>query len=178
MGSELPASSVQKPCGPAPRRRCLLGDDVFDLRAVAAEGKDSVKSTWESILRYELEIRKEALRRNNMCGSTRADGISPGRHSDDLPTRYLVTPLALGGRRQEPEAGSRNLQTKRQAQEQRLESSAKRQGQPPQTHNGKTICYMFQSPEGCSRGQECHHQHICAHCFGSHSFDACTKYTR
>ena len=157
------------------------------------------------------------MRRINMCGNTLADSISLARHSDELRTRYLVTPLALGGRRQEPEAVSRNLQTKRQAQEpapsvplqkkqkgngkgqgkKKQQSSAERQQKKAtrndsrcsralqndkdslhSKHNGQTVSYMFQSPEGCSGGQECHHQHICAHCLGSHSFDVCTKYTR
>ena len=39
----------------------ILKDDVADLRTVAAEGKESVKLSWQVVLRYELEIRKEAM---------------------------------------------------------------------------------------------------------------------
>ena len=198
----------------------LLGDDAADMRAAAPEGKDSIKPTWQIILRYELEIRKEATRRINMCGNTLSDALGLARHSDELRTRYLVTPLALSGRRPQQEedrpAVYGNPQPKRQAQPapalhqkkgkgQGKGQGKKRKGQQlperqrtkaarGQTryaatlqadkdslhskHNGKTICFGFQTPQGCSRGQECHHQHICAHCFGSHSFDVCTKYTR
>ena len=46
------------------------------------------------------------------------------------------------------------------------------------THTGKSICHGFQRPKGCSRGAECQHQHICAHCFGPHSVDKCNKFTK
>ena len=39
----------------------ILRDDVADLRTVAAEGKESVKPSCQIVLRYELEIRKEAM---------------------------------------------------------------------------------------------------------------------
>ena len=43
-------------------------------------------------------------------------------------------------------------------------------------HNGKSICFAFQNPSGCSAGESCIHQHICAHCFGPHSFDKCGSF--
>ena len=46
-----------------------------------------------------------------------------------------------------------------------------------QRHNGKSICFAFQNPSGCSAGGTCIHQHICAHCFGPHSFDKCGVYS-
>ena len=46
------------------------------------------------------------------------------------------------------------------------------------TQSGKSICSAFHGPKSCPRGAECQHQHICAHCFGSRSFDKCTSYTK
>ena len=203
VGGELQASSVQGPCGLAPRTMCSIsGQQLQEVKTLSnPRGKSSCVTS---------------MRRINLCGNTQADSISPVRH-DDLRTHYLVRPLALGGRRHEPEAVSNNLQTKRQAQEpaqseppqKKEKGKGKEQGKKAKQnsaekqrkkakrndsrfsralkdnkdslhskHNGQTICYMFQSLEGCSRGQECHHQHICAHCFGSHSFDVCPKHTR
>ena len=45
-----------------------------------------------------------------------------------------------------------------------------------QRHNGRTICFAYQNPSGCSSGEACPHQHICAHCFGPHSFDKCGSF--
>ena len=74
----------------------LLGDEVAELRAVASEGIDSVKLSWQTILRYELEVRKEAMRRINMCGPNLKEALWQARNGDDLRTSFLVTPLALG----------------------------------------------------------------------------------
>ena len=43
--------------------------------------------------------------------------------------------------------------------------------------NGKSICFVFQSPSGCSRGETCYHQHVCAQCFGPHSFEQRTQFS-
>ena len=193
----------------------LLGDEVAELRAVASEGRDSVKPTWLTILRYELEVRKETMRRINMCGLSLKDALWQARNSDDLRTRFLVTPLALGGRRQHEEdrpAGNRNQQPKKQSKQQSQKSQPKaaakkrastktednRQTTKFRTaqgdsryartlredksslhlkHNGDAICFAYQTPEGCARGpQKCNFRHICAHCFGNHSFDTCKAY--
>ena len=79
----------------------LLGEEVAELRAAASEGRDSSKPSWQTILRYELEVRKEAMRRIHMCGLNVKEALWQARNSDDLRTRFLVTPLALGRRQQE-----------------------------------------------------------------------------
>ena len=75
----------------------LLGDDVAELKAMTPAGHESICPAWPVILRYELEVRKEAMRQLNMCGASLATAFAAGRQSDELRTRYLVTPLALGG---------------------------------------------------------------------------------
>ena len=41
----------------------LLGDEVHGLRAVSASGDDSVAPSWSVVLRFELEVRREATKK-------------------------------------------------------------------------------------------------------------------
>ena len=90
----------------------LLGENVAELKAVNPQGTESVRPTWSVVLRYELELRKEATRRMNLAGSTIADALHLARLSDDIRTRYLITPLALGGQRTQQEEVPRPLAVK------------------------------------------------------------------
>ena len=106
----------------------LLDDEVAELRTVASEGRDSVKPTWQTILPYELEVRKEAMRRINMCGLIVKEALWQARNSDDLRTRFLVRPLALGGRRQQEEdrpTGEQEPAAQEAAKAARTENTAK-----------------------------------------------------
>ena len=187
----------------------LLGENVAELKAVNPQGNESVRPTWSVVLRYELELRKEATRRMNLAGSTIADALHLARLSDDIRTRYLITPLALGGQGTQQEEVPRPLAVKasfpkkatqpkkragprNQTERQQQPKKKRRQGNDNRnsrvrredsdalhnTHNGKSICYAFQRPKGCSRGAECLHQHICAHCIGPHSFEKCNQYKK
>ena len=75
----------------------LLGDSVAQLKAVTATGQESVSPAWPVVLRFELELRKEAMKLMNMSSVTIAEALSAARHSDELRTCFLITPLALGG---------------------------------------------------------------------------------
>ena len=75
----------------------LLGDSVAQLKAVPATWRESVSPAWPVVLRIELELRKEAMRMMNMHSVTIAEAFSAARRSDELRTRYLIAPLALGG---------------------------------------------------------------------------------
>ena len=144
------------------------------------------RPTWSVVLRYELEIRKEETRRMNLAGSTIADALHLARLSDDIRTRYLITPLSLGGQRTQQEEVPRPLAVKgpvgpkMAAQTKKRTGPPNTQGQQQQskrrkhqgkehrygrvrredrealhnTHSGKSICYAFQRPKGCSRGAE------------------------
>ena len=91
----------------------LLGDDVSDFRAIAAEGRDLVKLSWAN---------RSVVRAAESEGGRAKDhhvrqhvGRQPGlrAHSDDLRTRHLVTLLTLGG----PRAVTSNPHSKRQQQQ-------------------------------------------------------------
>ena len=75
----------------------FLGDSVAQLKAVTATGQESVSPAWPVVLRYELELRKEAMKLMNMASVTIAEALAAARRSDELRTCFLITPLALGG---------------------------------------------------------------------------------
>ena len=178
---------------------------------MSPSGEEAVGPSWPVVLRYELEVRKEAMRQINMFGVSLATAFAAGRRSDELRTRYLVTPLVLRGtqKKQQDNRPAEERSQKQKVQQPRQQPStqsgpkrkgakqraAKRQSkagstltQPSsrynkarrlcpdafhQIHNGKSICFAFQSPKGCWRGQSSKHQHICAHCFGAHPYEKC-----
>ena len=183
----------------------LLGDSVAQIKAVTATGQESVSPAWPVVLRYGLELRKEAMKLMNMASVTLAEALAAARRNDELRTCFLITPLALGGgQRQQQEVrrderptdrtktkppvsqpqpkasgkrGRRNntaRDNKRQKVAQASQGGTTRYGRAKkehpsllhQRHNGKTICFAYQNPSGCSNGEACYHQHICAHCFG------------
>ena len=97
----------------------LLGDQDAELCAMAPTGEESISPSWPVVLRYELEVRKEAMRQLNMCGVTLAAAFAASRRSDELRTRYLITPLALGGtqRRQQDSRPTEDRQNKPRPQQ-------------------------------------------------------------
>ena len=54
----------------------LLGDSVAQLKAVTATGQESVSPAWPAVLRYELELRKEAMKLMNMASVTIAEALA------------------------------------------------------------------------------------------------------
>ena len=194
----------------------LLGDDVAELKAMTPAGHESICPAWPVVLRYELEVRKEAMRQLNMCGASLATAFAAGRQSDELRTRYLVSPLALGRtpkrlqetrpavaqqpkNRKAPQnkgAGKRSQEHTYGKGQQRGRSDNLPSGQKTRdtldtpeskgAHLVSSTCGTIknrdaspinQSPHGCSRGESCAHQHICAHCFGPHSFEHCPNFS-
>ena len=59
----------------------LLGDSVAQLKAVTATGQESVSPAWPVVLRYELELRKEAMKLMNMSSVTIEEALSAARSS-------------------------------------------------------------------------------------------------
>ena len=214
LSQRYPNKSWAKDYDPATLRNhvdWLLGEHVAELRAVSPSGEEAIGPSWPVVLRYELEVRKEAMRQINMFSVSLATAFAAGRRSDELRTRYLITPLALGGtqKKQQDNRPTEERTQKQKYQQPRQQPSsqsgpkkkgvrqraAKRQREAAltsteassrynkarrlcpdafhQVHNGKSICFAFQGPKGCSRGQSCKHQHICAHCFGAHPYEKC-----
>ena len=111
---------------------------------------------------------------------TRRDGWSADK---TIPRQQIPQPQTkASGKRQRRNHSARG--TKRQKGAQVSRGGSTRYGRVKKNnatmlhsrHNGKSICFAFQSPSGCSAGESCEHQLICAHCFWSHSFDKCGSF--
>ena len=193
----------------------LLGDEVAELRAMTPSGQESICPAWPVVPRYELEVRKEAMRqlkyeRSELRHSVRLwtkqrraahqvpdHATSLGRCNErtaraKASRRLTAKEHATGAAKAVSEEATRraaarsNKRQRKQASKQtggpgannrynRVRKSAP--GQPQMRHNGKSICFAFQGPDGCTR-EKCSHQHICAHCYGPHSFDQCTNFVK
>jgi len=71
----------------------VLGDDCWligEANATMAGGP-----TWDLLMKYELELRKFAIRRVNEGGKTLAEAMEEARHSIEHRTNYFITPLAM-----------------------------------------------------------------------------------
>ena len=71
------------------RADCLLGNRVARLKAVSPAGEASDSPSRSVVLRYELEVRRDAVGQLNTCGASLEEGISAARNSDELRTCYL-----------------------------------------------------------------------------------------
>ena len=79
-------------------------------------GLESICPAWSVVLRYELEVRKEAMRQLNMNGASLVTAFASGRKNDELRTRYLVTPGATRGQQEPRPADAQQPRNKPQVQ--------------------------------------------------------------
>ena len=107
----------------------LLGEHVAEPRAVSPSGEEAEGPSWPVVLRYELEVRKKAMRQINMFGVSLATAFAAGRRSDELRTRYFITPLALGGTQ-------KKQQDNRPAEERSQKQKVQQPRQQPSTQSG------------------------------------------
>ena len=174
----------------------LLGNSVAQLKAVTATGQEIVSPAWLVVLRYELELRKEAMKLMNMTTVTIADDEATssahvsylllhwgqkqqqetrrdGWSADTKPRQQVPQPQPkASGKRQRRNKSARD--SKRQKVAKVSQGGSTRYGRVKKhnpsmlhsRHNGKSICFAFPNPSGCSAGETCIHQHICAHCLG------------
>ena len=138
----------------------------------------SRQSTHRATSQPGLEVRKEATRRMNLSGSTIADSL----HVAHLSERASWSPLWHSEDREHSLTLQRNSNSQRRGKGRGNTRYSKVRGEDREalhsTHSGKSTCSAFQRSKGCPRGAERQHQHTCAHCFGPHAFERCTKCTK
>jgi len=71
----------------------LLGDQCWLIGE--ANSTMAAGPSWELLMKYELELRKYAVRRVNETGKTLAEAMEEARHSIEHRTSYFITPLAM-----------------------------------------------------------------------------------
>jgi len=75
----------------------VLGDEC--LLIGEANPTMSCTPSWDLLMKYEMEIRKLAVRKVNEGGFTLAEGMAFARTSVEHRTSYFITPLAMPGAR-------------------------------------------------------------------------------
>jgi len=75
----------------------ILGDEC--LLIGEANPTMSCTPSWDLLMKYEMEIRKLAVRKVNEGGFTLAEGMAFARASTEHRTSYFITPLAMPGSR-------------------------------------------------------------------------------
>ena len=75
----------------------LLGEEVWELDAMAAGGQIVARPTWLQVLEYEYRTRKETFKLVNE-GATLTAALAASRKNESLRSRYLVTPMAVAAR--------------------------------------------------------------------------------
>jgi len=71
----------------------ILGDEC--LLIGVANPTMACGPTWDLLMKYELEVRKFAIRRVNEGGSTLAEAMEAARRSIEHRTSFFITPLAM-----------------------------------------------------------------------------------
>jgi len=71
----------------------ILGDECFLIGE--ANPTMACGPTWDLLMKYELEVRKLAIRRVNEGGATLAEAMTAARQSIEHRTSYFITPLAM-----------------------------------------------------------------------------------
>jgi len=71
----------------------ILGDECHLIGE--ANPTMSCGPTWDLLMKYELEVRKHAIRKVNEGGATLAEAMEAARRSVEHRTSYFITPLAM-----------------------------------------------------------------------------------
>ncbi len=77
----------------------LLGEDIYGLKVEDESGGTMAQTTWKNLIRYEHELRKQAVKLVNRQGLPLAAALKQASADVELRTKYIVTTLALEGTR-------------------------------------------------------------------------------
>ncbi len=77
----------------------LLGDQILGLKVENDAGDIVAQTTWRTMLRYEHELRKLAIKLVNRDGYSLAAAIKRASEDQELRTKFIVAHLALDGAR-------------------------------------------------------------------------------
>ena len=75
----------------------LMGKKVYQLRGKDQHGKEVVAPSWTTMLTYEYEMRKYAMKKLNYTTLSLPQALEEARDNAELRLLHFLTPLALGG---------------------------------------------------------------------------------
>ena len=163
----------------------ILGPDVAGLEAQDAAGHAVGRPNWQTVLSYELQVRRMACRYVNEAGITLAAALEQAARDSGLKERYLTTPMAVsiamnavaqakGASRSKSPAPALEQNWQREVAIPPPPPAPKGETWKPVTRNqfdsarkwrtpgGKNICRKYNTNKGCEGG--CDRLHICDYC--------------
>ena len=179
----------------------ILSDEIA-LYNLDTEGVN-IKASWSTVLSYELQIRKLAVRKILHEDLDFAAALLAARSDLGCKERYFISPTALitagqkrsvqqitGGDGGKGAVGKSKKQKRREAhlaqggdsgkgKKGAAKGGAKGKGKGKgkgkrQTPDGRMICGFYNSQNGC-RSSTCQFLHLCGHCFAEdHTAQTCT----
>ena len=171
----------------------LLGKFVYGL---AARGPNDptpfAVPAWDFVLSYDYEVRAAAYRLLRK-GHTLAEAMRLAWNDTVMKERYFTTPLAWEERRallagletaarpsrpQPPAEDHAKGNVKKTKKQKKQDSKDRGKGKGKSgcrrsTPEGEPICFAYNSPQGCPKGQKCQFLHVCGKCFGKHTLLKC-----
>ena len=73
----------------------LLGENILGLKSEDENGNVAAEVSWPCFLRYEHEIRKQAIKWVNNGTCTLVEGLRRARTDAELRMKFLITPLSV-----------------------------------------------------------------------------------
>jgi len=168
----------------------MLGPHVYGLAARDHSDKVVATPSWATVLSYEFQVRKRAMKFVNEQQLSLAVALKQAREDPVTKERFFVTPIAIAGPFSAPppptnERRNRSRSPRRPAAKAagKGQPNSRRKGRgkgakaltnnlPYRTPDGRQICFKYNSPQGC-KGQ-CSMVHVCRRCFQNHTLMVCT----
>ena len=165
----------------------ILGDKVAAISVAHPTLKMSCRPTWQLVLSYEFEFRKQLAWAFNNRSGTLADHMEWVKKETDVYQLHFLTPLSLQAGEAAAQAGSGSqtvasaaaaevhsgppaVPAGRRARAARAKAAAD-QGTP--TDISKQFCFAFQNNSVCKNPQ-CPRLHRCSQCNGkNHGYARC-----
>ena len=73
----------------------LLGENILGLKSEDESGNVAAEVSWPCFLRYEHEIRKQAIKWVNNGTCALVEGLRRARTDAELRMKFLITPLSI-----------------------------------------------------------------------------------
>jgi hypothetical protein len=164
----------------------ILGRHIAGLSSTDSYG-NTLKPSWNQVLLYDHEVRKEAYKRIRHGEATDIPASIQSCCTDPtLMQLYFLVPLTLSaatGRSSSSTSAPSNLQRepKGSGKSKNPKGPGRPVFQPPSSSSviktqGKTgvrYCYKYNSSKGCAGG--CGYDHVCQRCRGAHPRQKCIQ---
>ena len=162
----------------------LLGEHIMGLESKDARGEVVAKPSFELVLSYEHQIRRNMVRLMNQ-GESMVEALKSSMTDMIVKERYFLTPNAASALIQAREERPRSRSPRRTWQSTSWEQpkgkgkgkskkGKEKGGLHHRTPDGRQICYAWNSASERCRF-DCGRVHVCQRCLGKHPLHACPE---